>query len=91
MSVRTEPADILMVCLPGILVVAAIQNVAAQFQSRAVVLLPDGSGHHRQLLKEAWGGVAGAQPLYLRVYMARLRHMVEEDPSLPATSRPNPA
>jgi two-component system KDP operon response regulator KdpE len=38
---------------------------------------------HRQLLKEVWGGVAGAQPLYLRVYMAQLRHKLELDPSRP--------
>jgi two-component system KDP operon response regulator KdpE len=38
---------------------------------------------HRQLLKEVWGGVAGAQPLYLRVYMAQLRHKLEENPSRP--------
>lgn len=38
---------------------------------------------HRQLLKEVWGGVAGAQPLYLRVYMAQLRHKLEEEPSRP--------
>lgn len=38
---------------------------------------------HRQLLKEVWGGVAGAQPLYLRVYMAQLRHKLEETPSHP--------
>lgn len=38
---------------------------------------------HRQLLKEVWGGVAGAQPLYLRVYMTQLRHKLEEDPSRP--------
>ncbi|HJW73610.1 MAG TPA: response regulator [Geothrix sp.] len=37
----------------------------------------------RQLLKEVWGGVAGAQPLYLRVYMTQLRHKLEEDPSRP--------
>jgi len=36
-----------------------------------------------QLLKEVWGGVAGAQPLYLRVYMAQLRHKLEEEPSRP--------
>jgi two-component system, OmpR family, KDP operon response regulator KdpE len=38
---------------------------------------------HRQLLKEVWGGVAGAQPLYLRVYMTQLRHKLEEEPSRP--------
>jgi two-component system KDP operon response regulator KdpE len=38
---------------------------------------------HRQLLKEVWGGAAGAQPLYLRVYMTQLRHKLEENPSRP--------
>ncbi len=38
---------------------------------------------HRQLLQEVWGGAAGAQPLYLRVYMTQLRHKLEEDPSRP--------
>lgn len=45
---------------------------------------------HRQLLKEVWGGVAGAQPLYLRVYMAQLRHKLEEDPSRPQYLRTEP-
>ena len=35
---------------------------------------------HRQLLKEVWGGVAAAQPAYLRVYMAGLRKKLEADP-----------
>ena len=38
---------------------------------------------HRQLLKDVWGGAAGAQPLYLRVYMTQLRHKLEEEPSRP--------
>ena len=38
---------------------------------------------HQQLLREVWGGVPGAQPLYLRVYMTQLRHKLEEDPSRP--------
>jgi two-component system KDP operon response regulator KdpE len=38
---------------------------------------------HPQLLREVWGGVPGAQPLYLRVYMTQLRHKLEEDPSRP--------
>ncbi|MFZ1376158.1 MAG: response regulator [Geothrix sp.] len=38
---------------------------------------------HRQLLKEVWGGAAGAQPLYLRVYMTQLRHKLEAEPSRP--------
>ena len=38
---------------------------------------------HQQLLKEVWGGVPGAHPLYLRVYMTQLRHKLETDPSRP--------
>ena len=38
---------------------------------------------HHQLLKEVWGGVLGAQPHYLRVYMAQLRHKLEADPARP--------
>ena len=38
---------------------------------------------HRQLLREVWGGVAAAQPAYLRVYMAGLRKKLEADPARP--------
>ncbi len=38
---------------------------------------------HEQLLREVWGRAKGAQPLYLRVYMAQLRHKLEEDPARP--------
>jgi two-component system KDP operon response regulator KdpE len=38
---------------------------------------------HRQLLKEVWGGAPAAQPHYLRVYMAQLRHKLETDPAQP--------
>ena len=38
---------------------------------------------HRQLLHEVWGGVASAQPTYLRVYMASLRKKLEPDPARP--------
>ena len=38
---------------------------------------------HRQLLEEVWGGVASAQPTYLRVYMASLRRKLEPDPARP--------
>ena len=38
---------------------------------------------HRQLLHEVWGGVASAQPTYLRVYMANLRKKLEPDPARP--------
>ena len=45
---------------------------------------------HRQLLKEVWGGSPGAQPHYLRVYMAQLRHKLEEDPARPRHLRTEP-
>jgi two-component system, OmpR family, KDP operon response regulator KdpE len=45
---------------------------------------------HRQLLKEVWGGAAGAQPLYLRVYMTQLRHKLELEPSHPKYLRTEP-
>jgi two-component system KDP operon response regulator KdpE len=38
---------------------------------------------HSQLLKEVWGDVAGAQPHYLRVYMAQLRQKLEADSARP--------
>ena len=37
----------------------------------------------RQLLEEVWGGVPGAQPGYLRVYVASLRRKLEPDPARP--------
>jgi two-component system KDP operon response regulator KdpE len=37
---------------------------------------------HHQLLSQVWGS-ASAQPHYLRVYMAQLRHKLEEDPARP--------
>ena len=38
---------------------------------------------HRQLLREVWGSSVGAQPHYLRVYMASLRKKLEADPARP--------
>jgi two-component system KDP operon response regulator KdpE len=38
---------------------------------------------HQQLLKEVWGGSQGAQPHYLRVYMAQLRQKLEPEPARP--------
>jgi len=38
---------------------------------------------HRQLLREVWGAAQAAQPHYLRVYMAQLRHKLEADPARP--------
>jgi two-component system KDP operon response regulator KdpE len=38
---------------------------------------------HRHLLQEAWGPAYTGQTQYVRIYMARLRHKLEEDPSRP--------
>lgn len=38
---------------------------------------------HRQLLKDVWGPSAVNETQYLRVYMAQLRHKIEEDPARP--------
>lgn len=38
---------------------------------------------HRQLLKEVWGPNQVDQTHYLRVYMAQLRHKLEQDPARP--------
>jgi two-component system KDP operon response regulator KdpE len=38
---------------------------------------------HQQLLKEVWGPNAVRETHYLRVYMAQLRHKLEEDPARP--------
>jgi two-component system KDP operon response regulator KdpE len=38
---------------------------------------------HRQLLKEVWGPSSVNETQYLRVYMAQLRHKIEEDPARP--------
>lgn len=38
---------------------------------------------HRQLLREVWGPNALDDTQYLRVYMAQLRHKLEDDPARP--------
>ncbi|MEX0777176.1 MAG: response regulator [Phycisphaeraceae bacterium] len=38
---------------------------------------------HRQLLHEVWGPGSGNETHYLRVYMAQLRHKLEDDPAQP--------
>jgi two-component system, OmpR family, KDP operon response regulator KdpE len=38
---------------------------------------------HRQLLQEVWGTNYLEQTHYLRVYMAQLRHKLEQDPTRP--------
>jgi two-component system KDP operon response regulator KdpE len=38
---------------------------------------------HQQLLKDVWGPNATRETHYLRVYMAQLRHKLEDDPARP--------
>ena len=38
---------------------------------------------HRQLLREVWGPASSNETHYLRVYMAQLRHKLEQDPARP--------
>jgi two-component system KDP operon response regulator KdpE len=38
---------------------------------------------HRQLLREVWGPSSSDHTHYLRVYMAQLRHKLENEPSRP--------
>ena len=38
---------------------------------------------HRQLLVEVWGPGSASESHYLRVYMAQLRHKLEDDPARP--------
>lgn len=38
---------------------------------------------HRQLLREVWGPGSAEETHYLRVYMAQLRHKLEQDPARP--------
>jgi two-component system KDP operon response regulator KdpE len=38
---------------------------------------------HRQLLNEVWGPTCAEQTQYLRVYMAQIRHKLEQDPTRP--------
>ena len=38
---------------------------------------------HRQLLREVWGPGSADETHYLRVYMAQLRHKLEDDPTRP--------
>lgn len=45
---------------------------------------------HRQLLKEVWGPNAVEHTHYLRVYMAQLRHKLEDDPTRPRYFRTEP-
>jgi two-component system KDP operon response regulator KdpE len=38
---------------------------------------------HRHLLREVWGPGSASESHYLRVYMAQLRHKLEDDPAQP--------
>lgn len=53
---------------------------------RLVAALAQNAGRvltHRQLLREVWGPGAAEETHYLRVYMAQLRHKLEDDPARP--------
>jgi two-component system KDP operon response regulator KdpE len=53
---------------------------------RLVAVLAQHAGKvltHRQLLREVWGPNALEDTQYLRVYMAQLRHKLEDDPARP--------
>lgn len=39
---------------------------------------------HRQLLRDVWGPSHVEHAHYLRIYMAQLRHKLEDDPARPA-------
>ena len=45
---------------------------------------------HRQLLQQVWGPGYGDENHYVRVYMAQLRHKIEEDPARPRYLRTEP-
>jgi two-component system, OmpR family, KDP operon response regulator KdpE len=53
---------------------------------RLLTLLARNAGKvltHRQILKEVWGPAHADETHYLRVYMAQLRHKLEDDPARP--------
>ena len=53
---------------------------------RLVALLAQHAGKvltHRQILREIWGPGSVEETHYLRVYMAQLRHKLEDDPTRP--------
>ncbi len=55
-------------------------------QYRIVAVLAQQAGKvvtHRQLLREVWGPGSAEETHYLRVYMAQLRHKLEDDPARP--------
>ncbi len=55
-------------------------------QYRIVAVLAQQAGKvvtHRQLLREVWGPGSTEETHYLRVYLAQLRHKLEDDPARP--------
>ncbi len=63
---------------------AAIHLTALEF--RLLSLLARNLGKvitHRQLLRDVWGPSYVDQSHYLRIYMAQLRHKLEDDPTRP--------
>ncbi len=57
-----------------------------QIEYRLLSVLASNSGKvitHRQLLRDVWGPSHVEQSHYLRIYMAQLRHKLEDDPARP--------
>lgn len=62
----------------------AVHLTAMEFRLLcAMVRSPGAVLTHRQLLREVWGPSAVENGHYVRVYMGRLRHRLEDDPSQP--------
>lgn len=62
----------------------AVHLTAIEFRLLCALLRhPEGVLTHRQLLREVWGPNASEHSHYLRVYMGKLRHLLEQDPAQP--------
>ncbi len=63
---------------------AEVHLTAVEFRLLTALLTQPGCVlTHRYLLREVWGPNAVEQGHYLRIYMARLRHKLERDPTRP--------
>ncbi|HVY06988.1 MAG TPA: two-component system response regulator KdpE [Burkholderiales bacterium] len=63
---------------------AAVHLTALEFRLLSVLARNPGKVMtHRQLLRDVWGPSHVEQAHYLRIYMAQLRHKLEDDPAQP--------
>jgi two-component system KDP operon response regulator KdpE len=61
-----------------------VRLTRTEYRLLAVLVQNAGRGvTHRQLLREVWGPGSSSETHYLRVYMAQLRHKLEDDPAQP--------